>query len=46
MGKVLISVKGAFHELDAMTEDQKIESHAVVKVVRIESNSILIVEKI
>lgn len=45
-GKVLISVKGSFHELDAMTESQQITSGAVVRVVRIESDNILIVEKI
>lgn len=45
-GKVLISVKGAMHELDAMTEHEKIEAATLVKVVRIENNSILFVEKI
>jgi membrane protein implicated in regulation of membrane protease activity len=45
-GKILISVNGAFHELDAMTENDKIQSGAVVKVVKIENNNILIVETI
>lgn len=45
-GKILISVKGAFHELDAMTDQDSIQSGAVVKVVRIENNNILIVETI
>lgn len=45
-GKIMISVNGAFHELEAMTENGKIESGSVVKVIRIESNNILIVEKI
>lgn len=45
-GKVLISVNGAVHELDAMTENDKISSNAMVKVVKIESDNILIVEKI
>ncbi len=45
-GKIMISVNGAFHELDAMTEDARIESGSVVKVVRIESGNILIVETI
>lgn len=44
-GKVMISVNGAFHELEAMTEKEKIQSGTVVKVVRTENN-ILIVEKI
>lgn len=45
-GKVLISVNGAIHELDAMTENERIAAGTVVKVVKIESESILIVEKI
>jgi membrane protein implicated in regulation of membrane protease activity len=43
-GKVMISVNGAYHELEAMTENDRIQSGAVVKVVRIESGNILIVE--
>ncbi len=45
-GKVLVSVNGATHELDAMTENESIEAATLVKVVRIESNSILFVEKL
>jgi hypothetical protein len=45
-GKVMISVNGAYHELEAMTENDRIQSGAVVKVVRIESGNILIVETI
>lgn len=45
-GKIIISVNGAFHELEAMTENSKIESGAVVKVVKIENKHLLIVEKI
>jgi len=45
-GKIMISVKGAFHELEAMTENDKIQSGSVVKVVKIENNTILIVETI
>lgn len=44
-GKVMISVKGAFHELDAMTAEDRIASNAIVRVVAIDSN-ILIVTKI
>lgn len=46
VGKILISVKGSVHELDAMTEGDKIESGSMVKVNKIENNSVLIVEKI
>jgi membrane-bound ClpP family serine protease len=44
-GKVMISVNGAFHELDAMTlSPEKIPTNASVTVVGIENN-LLIVEK-
>jgi hypothetical protein len=43
-GKIMISVNGAFHELEAMTEHDTIASGAVVKVTRIESGGIPIVE--
>jgi hypothetical protein len=43
-GKVMISVRGAFHELDAMTEYEKIPSHTMVKVVKIVNGNVLIVE--
>lgn len=45
-GKIIISIKGAYHELDAMTEQDKIPSNTLVKVVRIENDSVLIVENI
>lgn len=45
-GKIMISVHGAFHELEAMTENERIQSGAIVKVVKIENNNILIVESI
>lgn len=45
-GKIMISINGAFHELEAMTEQDKIPSGAVVKIVKIENKSILIVETI
>ncbi|MGN7812848.1 NfeD family protein [Flavobacterium sp. 22076] len=44
-GKIMISVNGSFHELEAMTEQSKIPSGAAVKVIKIENN-ILIVETI
>lgn len=45
-GKIQISINGSFHELQALSENEKIETGSIVKVVRVESNSILIVEKI
>ncbi|MBZ4035643.1 NfeD family protein [Flavobacterium sp. 17A] len=44
-GKIMISVNGAFHELEAMTEKERIPSGSAVKVIKIENN-ILIVETI
>lgn len=45
-GKIMISVNGAYHQLNAVTENERIESGAVVKVVRIEGENLLVVEKI
>ncbi len=46
-GKVLISVQGSYHELPAVTEQAaEIKSGALVKVVKVESNNILLVETI
>ncbi|RZL41153.1 MAG: serine protease [Pedobacter sp.] len=45
-GKIMISINGAFHELEAMTEQDKIPSGTFVKIVKIENNNVLIVETI
>lgn len=45
-GQVLISVKGATHQLIAMTENDSIKTGTLVKVVRIENENILIVTKL
>lgn len=45
-GKILVSVKGSVHELDAMTKGDKINSGTAVKIVSIENERVLIVEKI
>ncbi len=45
-GKILVSVNGSVHELAAMTEGDSIPSGSLVKIIRIENNDILIVEKI
>lgn len=45
-GKIMISVNGAFHELDAITENENIPTGSIVKVTKIENNNILVVEKI
>jgi hypothetical protein len=43
-GKIIISVNGSIHELEAMTERENISSNTLVKVVKIENNNLLIVE--
>ncbi|MGN6645589.1 MAG: serine protease [Cytophaga sp.] len=44
-GKILVSVNGSMHELDAMTEnDVKIPSGSTVKIVKILNENILLVE--
>ena len=45
-GKVMVSVNGAFHELEAMTENGLIPTGSVVKIVKIINENILIVELI
>ncbi len=45
-GKIQISVKGAFHELEAITENEKIETGTVVKVLKAIDNNLVVVEKI
>jgi hypothetical protein len=45
-GKIMVSVKGAYHELEAMTEADTIPTGASVKIVKIENNHILFVEKL
>lgn len=45
-GKVMISVRGSVRELSAITEGETIPSGSLIKVVKIESGNILIVERI
>ncbi len=44
-GKVQISIKGAFYELDAITENGRIKTNETVRIIGVENN-ILVVEKI
>jgi membrane protein implicated in regulation of membrane protease activity len=44
-GKVQISIKGAFYELDAITENGRIKTNETVRIIGVENNT-LIVEKI
>lgn len=45
-GKVLVSVKGSVHELDAITANETLPSGSMVRVVQIENDNLLIVEKL
>lgn len=45
-GKIMISVNGTFHELEAMTESERITSGSTVKVVKIDNNNTIIVQTI
>lgn len=45
-GKVLISIKGSMRELEAMTAQDRIPTGSVVRVIKVENDNILIVEKI
>lgn len=45
-GKVQVSVNGAVHEIEAITEHEKIESGSMVRVNEVINNNILLVEKL
>lgn len=45
-GKVQITVNGAFHEIDAITEGEKIETGALIKVIKIAQDNIIEVIRI
>jgi hypothetical protein len=45
-GKIMVSLNGSVRELDAMTEQEKIETNATVRIKKIESGNIFIVEKL
>lgn len=43
-GKIMISINGTYHELEALTAQNEILTGSIVKVVRIENNSVVLVE--
>lgn len=45
-GKIQVSVNGSFKEVDAITNEEQIASGATIKIVKIESNNLVLVEKI
>jgi hypothetical protein len=46
IGKVQISIKGSFKELRAITESETIKSGTLVKIKSVDSDNILVVEKL
>lgn len=46
VGKVQVSVKGAVHELSAITENEKLPSGSMIRVIKIESNDLIVVERL
>lgn len=46
LGKVMISIRGSVRELNAMTEGPTISSGSLIRVIKIESGNILIVESL
>lgn len=45
-GKVQISIRGSFHELDAITDNESITTGTLIRVEKVENNTILVVKKI
>ncbi|MNL45160.1 hypothetical protein D3C87_1677810 [compost metagenome] len=45
-GKIQVSVRGAFKELDAITDQDTIESGANIRIIKIENQNLVLVEKI
>lgn len=45
-GKVQVSVNGSIHELEAITESEKIETSSLVRIIRIENSNLVVVERI
>jgi membrane protein implicated in regulation of membrane protease activity len=45
-GKIQISIRGAVHEIDALTEGEKIATGSKVRVVEVVDNQMVLVEKI
>lgn len=45
-GRVQVSVNGSFHELDAITEGDRIASGTLLRIKKVESGNLLVVEKL
>lgn len=45
-GKIQVSVNGTFREIDAITNNEQIASGSTIKIIKIESNNLVLVEKL
>lgn len=45
-GKVQVSVNGTVHELDAITENERIETNSPIRVIRVEGSDLVVVERL
>lgn len=45
-GKVQVSVRGAVHELTAITNQERIPTGTLIKVIKVENNNLVLVEKL
>nr|WP_121273564.1 NfeD family protein [Pedobacter schmidteae] len=45
-GKIQVSVNGSFKEIEAITEQESIESGASIRIIKIENPNLVVVEKI
>lgn len=45
-GIIQISVNGSVHELNAITAQERIETGAIVRVIKVEDNNLVLVEKV
>ena len=45
-GKVQVSVKGSVHELTAITLNERIPTGTLIKIIKIENNNLVLVEKL
>lgn len=46
IGKIQVSVNGAVHEISAITENEKLSSGSLVRIIKVESNDLVVVEKL
>lgn len=45
-GKIQVSINGAFREIDAITDHESIESGTAIRIIKIETDNLVVVERI